>query len=464
VSLRARLLIGMVAVALVLVAAAAIVTRITRANLVDQIDAQLQVAGVRVGDGPGAPGPGEGGQRLSTLYVGFLSAGGVLTTVAAPDLAGDEAPTPRLDDTAVEDLRSGHVITVPSDDRDVDYRIMARPERRTGGSPVLALPLNGVDETVRRLIAVEAIAVLAALAVLGLVTWWVIRLGVQPVRRMTATARAIAAGDLSARVPTEAVGTEAGELGQALNGMLGRIEDAFDERAASESRLRQFVADASHELRTPVATIRGYAELYRAGGLADPGSLDDAMRRTEQETLRMGGLVDDLLHLARLDQGRPLEREPLDLTQLAERVVGDARAVDPERDVRVEPAGAVVVMGDGARLHQVVSNLVGNAMVHAPGATIEVRVTEGDGVAVLEVIDDGPGMAEHDATHAFERFYRADASRGRHQGGSGLGLAIVEATVRAHGGTASITSREGAGTSVRVELPLAPAAPPVRTS
>lgn len=183
------------------------------------------------------------------------------------------------------------------------------------------------------------------------------------------------------------------------------------------------------------------------------------MRRTEQETVRMGGLVDDLLNLARLDQGRPLERAPLDLAQLAERVVRDALAVDPARDVRVTTAEAVVVMGDGERLHQVVSNLVGNAVVHAPGATTEVRVTEGSGVAVLEVIDDGPGMAKRDAAHAFERFYRADASRARHQGGSGLGLAIVEATVRAHGGSASIKSQEGAGTTVRVELPLAPAAP-----
>jgi two-component system OmpR family sensor kinase len=283
----------------------------------------------------------------------------------------------------------------------------------------------------------------------------VIRLGIRPLRRMTASAGAIAAGDLSQRVPSATPGTEAGDLGVALNGMLGRIEEAFDERTASEARLRQFIADASHELRTPVTTIRGYAELYRAGALAEAGALDDAMRRTEQESVRMGTLVDELLHLARLDQGRPLETAPVDLRALAADAVLDAQAVAPDRSVRLEGDDPVVVLGDEPRVRQVIANLVGNALVHAPGAGVTVRVDATATTAVLEVVDDGPGMAPADAARALDRFYRADASRQRHSGGSGLGLAIVDATVRAHGGSVAVDSAVGRGTTVRVELPLA---------
>jgi two-component system OmpR family sensor kinase len=257
-------------------------------------------------------------------------------------------------------------------------------------------------------------------------------------------------------VPEERAGTEAGDLGVALNGMLGRIEDAFDQRASSEARLRQFVADASHELRTPVATIRGYAELYRTGGLGAASDLADAMRRTEEEAMRMGGLVDDLLHLARLDQGRPLEQRPVDLAQLARDAVHDAAALAPDRSIAVEAPSTLTVLGDEARLRQVLANAVGNAVVHAPGASVRVRVAEHDGGAVVEVVDDGPGMSPDDAARAFERFYRSDASRDRHQGGSGLGLSIVDATVRAHGGRATRDPAPGGGTRIRVELPARP--------
>jgi two-component system OmpR family sensor kinase len=439
-----------------------VITHTTRAHLVDQVDAQLRSAGPQLGDRPGGP-RGDDTPRLSNFYVGIITGDGRLTTVSAPDLSGDVPPQPAIDGDAVARLREGRSITVPSDDPNVDYRIQARTQLRAGAITVLALPLDGVDDAIRRLVAVEAAATSAVLAVLAVVMWWVIHLGVRPVKRMTETAGAIAAGDLSRRVPEGDPGTEAGQLGVALNGMLTRIEDAFEQRSASEARLRQFVADASHELRTPVATIRGYAELFRAGALDQPAELGDAMRRTEQEAIRMGSLVDDLLALARLDQGRPLERAPVDLVQLADDAVRDALAVDPTRALRTIAPDPVTVLGDGASLHQVVANLVANAMVHAPGASIEVRVrAEGD-YAVIEVADDGPGMSPADAARAFERFYRADASRNRHQGGSGLGLAIVEASVRAHAGTVSLTSTLGRGTTVRVELPMrAPlmAAPP----
>jgi two-component system OmpR family sensor kinase len=271
---------------------------------------------------------------------------------------------------------------------------------------------------------------------------------------MTKTASAIADGDLSQRVPDVVPGTEAGELGTALNTMLGRIEHAFDERGRADARLRRFVADASHELRTPVTTIRGYAELYRTGGLREPGELDSAMRRTEAEAVRMGNLVEDLLVLARLDQGRPLQREPVDLDALARDAARDAGAVDPDHPVRAVAAGGVVVPGDADRLRQVVTNLVGNARVHTtPGTPVEVRTFREGERAVLEVADEGPGMPPEVADRAFERFYRADPARSRHRGGTGLGLAIVKATVDAHGGTVSLRSTPGQGTTVRVELP-----------
>ena len=464
-SLRARLLLGTALIALVLAVSAVAIARATRAHLVDQVDAQLQAGLREVGEpprGPGAPDDADDGPALSRYFVGFLTEDGEL--VPASRYTSEDAPTPALDEDAIDDLRAGGTITVPSDDASVDYRLREGIDLRDGRSVVIALPLDDVDEAVRRLIAVEGAAVLAVLSVLGLVMWWVIHLGVRPVQRMTETAGAIAAGDLSQRVPEGTPGTEAGDLGVALNGMLGRIEEAFDERTASEKRLRRFVADASHELRTPVATIRGYAELYRVGALEAPDALDDAMRRTEQEAVRMGSLVDDLLHLARLDQGRPLEQVPVDLVPLAVDAVRDAQAVQPDRAVRAVTDGSVVVLGDRARLHQVIANLIGNALVHAPGAAIEVQVhaDPDERLAVVAVADEGPGMSDEDAARAFERFYRADSSRSRHQGGSGLGLAIVDATVRALGGRTTISTTPGDGTTVRIELPLAgPAVSPI---
>jgi two-component system OmpR family sensor kinase len=465
----------MALVAIVLGVAAVAIERSMQSHLLAQVDDQLHGVGPQLGglrpppDGTAkADGTDDSSSarppRLSPLYVGRITAKGVQTTLAAPNYTGDTPAIPVIGERAIRRLRAGDAVSVPSDTDGIRYRVVARAEGIRGGLIVVALPLRDVDDAVHSLEGVEAIAVLAVLAVLGLVTWWVVRLGIRPVRKMTETAGAIAGGDLSQRIPESHPGTEAGDLGVALNSMLGRIEEAFDQRTASEDRLRRFIADASHELRTPVTTIRGYAELYRTGALAKGSDLDEAMRRTEQESIRMGSLVDDLLHLARLDQGRPLERAPVDLAALARDAALDAQAVEPERTIRVEAPAPVVVHGDESRLRQVVANLVGNALVHAPGAAIELQVTRTATTAVLEVRDAGPGMAERDAAKAFERFYRADASRQRHRGGSGLGLAIVEATVRAHGGTVSIDTAPGHGTLVRAELPLGPAATPASSS
>ena len=279
--------------------------------------------------------------------------------------------------------------------------------------------------------------------------------------RWAQTAGAIAAGDLSQRVEPADEHSEVGRLGLALNSMLGQIEGAFAERTASEARLRRFVADAGHELRTPLTSIRGYAELFRRGASERPEDLAKTMRRIEEAAARMGVLVEDLLLLARLDQGRPLEHEQFDLSRLAAAAVDDLRAAAPERPVTFESTGAVVVNGDEYRIRQVVANLLENARAHTPPATpVEVRVGEAGENAVIEVADQGPGMSPEDAARAFERFYRADPSRARDSGGAGLGLAIVAAIIEAHGGRTEVQTAPGEGATFRIWIPKAGAPEP----
>jgi two-component system, OmpR family, sensor kinase len=458
VSLRALLVAAVAVVALMLGVTGWVVVRTTDADLVDQVDQRLAAAEdpVRRLFG-GRRGPPPSAEGLTDLYVGVVTADGAVGDVVEPVLTGGGSTLPEV---PVDELReaadTGRAVTLAGRDGDGRFRATALPAGAFGDDVVVvALPLDDVDAAVDRLLAVQLVASATVIGLLALVTWGVVRFGVRPLRAMTAAASRIAVGDLSERVPEAEPGTEAGDLGVALNRMLASIEDAFAQRAASEERLRRFVADASHELRTPVATIRGYAELYRAGALGEEPELAEAMRRTEQEAVRMGGLVDDLLHLAHLDQGRPLERQPVDLATVAADAVRDALARQPERPVTAVVADHLVIPGDEARLRQVVANLVGNALVHTPpDAPVEVRVARGEDVAVVEVADGGPGMAPEVAARAFERFYRADAARSRHRGGTGLGLAIVAATVAAHAGRATLTSEEGAGTVVRLELPL----------
>jgi two-component system OmpR family sensor kinase len=446
VSLRARLLAGMAVVSFVLVAAAVIVARTTQSNLVDRVDQQLASAGPLVPGAAGGP---------TSLWAAQIQ-DGVLTVLFRPNVSSGRAAEPAVTIAdAVHAARNHQAFTIGSTSGSVRYRMLAfrAPD---GSITLVGLSLQDVDATMSRLRLVLIAAVAMVIGILALVVFWVLRLGVRPIKRMTRTAGAIAAGDLSQRVPAERPGTEASDLGDALNTMMSTIEGAFTERAASEARLRRFVADASHELRTPVTTIRGYAELYRHGGLADTADLDQAMRRTEQESVRMASLVDDLLLLARLDEGRPLARRPVDLGVLGVDAAADARAVAPDRVVTAEVTAGVIVDGDEDRLRQVVGNLVGNALVHTPaGTAVSVRVHNGNHRAVVEVHDDGPGMAPDVAARAFERFSRADASRSRDAGGAGLGLAIVQAIVVAHGGAVDLQSAPGTGTTVRVELPRA---------
>jgi two-component system OmpR family sensor kinase len=359
------------------------------------------------------------------------------------------------------------------------WRVMAALGRSTVDGSLnsivyVGLPLADVQSTVHQLgkvLGLTAIAVVLFGAVFG---YWALRRELRPLHTIETTAAAIAGGDLTQRIPQEPTSTEVGSLTASLNAMLAQIEESFAAREASEGRMRRFVSDASHELRTPLATIRGYGELFRMGALTTPDQLDDTMGRIEDSATRMGTLVNDLLALARLDEGRPVRSEPVDLTSLAQDGVRDLGALDPTRDILFVPLappgpGAdaahvpqVTVTGDEDRLRQVISNLAGNAARHTPeGTAVEFAVgvvpgesPDGPGRGVLEVRDHGPGISEDQAKHVFERFYRADSSRNRASGGSGLGLAIVSAIVATHGGTIRVGDTPGGGLTVHMELPL----------
>jgi two-component system OmpR family sensor kinase len=339
------------------------------------------------------------------------------------------------------------------------------PGQDVPGTLVIAIPMRDVDDTLHHLLLIELLVAAGVLVALALLAWWVVHLGLRPLERMGETAGAIAAGDLSRRVEPSDEKTEVGRLGIALNSMLGQIEVAFAERTASESRLRRFVADASHELRTPLTSIRGYAELFRRGANTRPDDLAKTMRRIEEAAARMGVLVDDLLLLARLDQGRPLEHGPVDLTRLVAAAVDDLRATSPERPVTYESSGAIVVNGDEFRLRQVLANLLENARTHtSPSTPVEVRITTSGSDAIIEVQDHGPGMSAEDAARAFERFWRSDPSRTRSSGGAGLGLAIVAAITESHGGHAEVDTAPGEGATFRVSIPLTGPPPETETA
>jgi two-component system OmpR family sensor kinase len=345
-----------------------------------------------------------------------------------------------------------YTVTDPAGAR---YRVLVEPMREASGITfVVAMPLRDVDDTLNRLWLLEGLVTAGVLVGVGLLAWVIVGLGLRPLRRMETSAGAIAAGDLSHRIEHSDSRTEVGRLGLALNTMLGRIEEAFAARAASEERLRRFLADASHELRTPLTSIRGYAELFRRGASHRPDDLEKAMRRIEDESARMSVLVEELLLLARLDEGRPPQREPVLLADLAADARDDLRTSDPSRVVRLDADEDVVVNGDEMQLRQVIANLLANARVHTPaGSAVDIRVAADGPLAVLEVTDHGSGLSRDDLPKVFDRFYRADQSRARDHGGAGLGLAIVASIVQSHGGRVGVSNASGAGARFRVELP-----------
>ena len=475
-SLRARLLVGVFVLAGVGLAAADAATYASlRSFLLQRVDSALEAGHVQAeqtafdggGSGDGGPfdkggrGPGPPAQGIDWYEVrtlsghvvasGFLVGGGSPPKLTAR-ITIPAAPASRRDPERVS------YFTVGSVNGKSTYRVRASIEPQRPSSILLvATSLHDAYSTLHRLLLIELLvtaAVLGAIAALGL---WVVHVGLRPLRQIEATAATIAAGDLSQRVERAEPTTEVGRLGLSLNAMLGQIEVAFTAREQSEQRLRRFVADASHELRTPLTAVRAYAELFGRGAADRPEDLARSMSGISREAERMTLLVDDLLLLARLDEGRPLDRRPVDLAALAAEAVDAARVVDTTRPIELEVEQATV-LGDRDRLRQVLDNLLANARSHTPpGTTVTVALRRADPNAELSVSDTGPGLSAEEAERVFGRFYRADTSRSRASGGVGLGLSIVAAVAQAHGGTASARPAPGGGATFAVTLPLEPA-------
>jgi len=465
-------------VGLGLLAADAATFALLRSSLVSRIDQQLEGARLyatrelfnpggrgdlgRRGLPPGPPPPGE--TALPVIFVGLLDASGHAVEVRSFGFGPAEASPQLPAGLPGSQSQSDHKLTRnftanATADSSLRYRVLATALGGPGGTIVVAFPMRDVDATLGRLLLVEALVTGLVLAGVAALALWLVRLGLRPLSQMEQAAADIAGGDLSRRVAPSDSRSEVGRLGLALNAMMEKIESAFAERSASEERLRKFVADASHELRTPLTSIRGYAELFRRGAGSRPDDLEKSMRRIEEESARMGTLVEEMLLLAKLDNGShsdsaPLDLAPVDLAAVAVDAVEDARAVDPERLIGVVSPGPVIVEGDGPRLRQVAANLVSNALEHTPpGTPVRVSIRSFDGAAILEVSDQGPGLAPEAASKVFNRFFRVDPARSRQQGGAGLGLSIVRSIAQAHGGEANVESSPGQGARFIVKIP-----------
>jgi two-component system OmpR family sensor kinase len=394
--------------------------------------------------GPQPPAPGAAGSRTRRGPAAAFLPPGTFGELLGPgqhvvgqpvlfDYGQSRAIVPRLPRSFPVSKLEGRERLFTFTSKGVRYRAVAVAV--TKGTVVFGVPLREADQTLNRLVVVELLVGLGVIVALLALGWLVIAVGLRPLERIRTVATDIAHGDLSRRVSPADPRTEVGRLGVSLNEMLSQIEQAFADRADSESRLRQFLADASHELRTPLAAVRGYAELYRLGAGRDPAELERSMARIEAEAVRMGGLVEDLLLLARLDELPVTELRAVDLTELAAHAASDVRATAPGHELRFLAQGPVWALADPDGVRQVLGNLLRNAAIHTPGGTlIELRVFASAGRAVIEVRDHGPGLPEGAGDHVFDRFWRSEGGRARGPGGAGLGLAIVKAIVTAHNG------------------------------
>ena len=470
-TLRVRLTLLLTALILLACAAVAIATGIaTSTFLTNRLDEQLALAGSRYAvslehndhDADNNPETATVGQSVGTLGARVLN--GQLTAVGV--VSGTEAPV-----TVSAEARSVIAgLRVGTDDRSVDlpglgeYEVLVTAGR-DGDVLITGLPRQGIDDTLGDLIITEVIVFVAVAIVIGVIGGLAIRRSLRPLERVAATARRVselplASGEVSLteRVPVDDEKSEAGQVAAAVNHMLGQIENSLSERQRSENRLRQFVADASHELRTPLAIVRSHAELIELQAADFPESVRKSLHSIDSGTSRMGLLVDDLLLLARLDSGVPLDRDEVDLTRLVLDTVGDARIAGPDhRWVLDLPEEPVTTTGDELRLHQVMINLLANARRHTPaGSTVSVGLrTREDGRVEIAVADDGPGIPEELLPTVTERFVRGGTGRERSTGSTGLGLAIVAGIVAAHGGELRITNQE---VGAKVLITLGPAA------
>jgi len=478
-SLRFRLLVGQVVVlAIVCVGIGAVTELALYRYLVGQLDTELHDAShrsVRIfAEPPGRhhlrpfprPGPGPVFLDAPGQPVGIVAAvisPGEATEAGYLTTAGSRAG---LSDTAKAQL-GALPVNRPPVTRDLDglgrYRVVAAPARQSGDIVITGLSMSNVDATMIRVLMIFAVVTVIAVAAAILAGIVIIRRALAPLRRVAQTATEVVDLPLDrgeVALPVRVLEsdanprTEVGQLGSALNRMLDHVSAALSARQASETRVRQFVADASHELRTPLAAIRGYTELAQRVG-NDTDAVAHAMSRVQSETERMTHLVEDLLLLARLDSGRPLERESVDLSRVAVDAASDAHVAGSDHQWELDlPEEPVVVCGDAARLHQVVTNLLANARVHTgPGTVVTTRLGSDATHAVLSVLDNGPGIPENLQSEVFERFARGDTSRSRKGGSTGLGLAIVSAVVKAHDGAITLDSAPGR-TEFTVRLPL----------
>jgi len=502
VSLRLRLLIAVGLIAVVALVVADFATyHALRSSLYQQVDQELAArrpgvpynfaTGTLACQTPGAAGGGfagvgpfgdndgggEGGPNVFGIYYSadLTVSGQVIDGAECPAYVGSHPYRPALPkpitgfSTQSDGLQEVYFTTGSIAPGGPAFRVRAVKVPQSGGDivTVLAQPLVDQTSTLHTLFLTE-LAVTALALVLALAGgWWLVRLGLRPLEDVERTADSIAAGNLEQRVPGADQPTEVGRLARALNVMLERIQAAFDARLRSEARLkeneqhlRQFVADASHELRTPIAAVSAYAELFERGAAEHSDDLPRIVAGIRAETARMDRLVNDLLTLARLDEGVPMDQAPVELVALVSEAVRTATAVGPEWPVRFWAAQPVEVTGDEDRLRQVMDNLLANVRAHTPeGTSTTVRVSQVGAEAQIEVSDSGPGMPSEEARHVFERFYRADQARARERtggaagSGSGLGLSIVSAIVAAHGGTVTATSSPGQGMTVTVRIP-----------
>ncbi|VEG29490.1 Probable sensor histidine kinase TcrY [Actinomyces howellii] len=467
-------------------------TSLLETHLIRQVDDQLRATGQEVGtQGIRLMDSGSVSSMPSTYFVAVRYADG-RSGLLISDETASKYGSPSTDDLGLDDPDTDHsgssMVTVDSDKIGSDWRVVTLSfvDENTGeelGVVAVGLPLKDVAETVEVTRFVVALTDVTVILVGAMAATYLVRRALRPLRQIEGVAGRIASGDLSARVPlTEPATTEVGSLQRALNTMLQRNEQAFEVQVVAQERMTRFVSDASHELRTPLSAIRGYGELYRMGGVPAERT-DEVMARIESESSRMGRLVEDLLQLARMDEGRKMVMAPVDLTAVAAGALTDMMVLAPERDCSLlaldpqaaaqgaEP-GPVTVVGDKDRLSQVLTNLLGNVVRHTPeGSPVEVAVgtvparessIEGTTAltAVVEVRDHGPGVPIAEAEKVFERFYRADTSRNRETGGSGLGLAIVAAIVGRHGGVVRMLPTPGGGATVRIEIPTAAAGAP----
>jgi len=462
-SLTTKLVAAVVGLFLVITAATSTFTVVALQNhLVNQIDQDVTQSLFRAG-GPRGPGGGGGGP---------IPGGGgesLLLVLRDGEVKGNRVVSGRtigeLSSAQVSELRDAGLGSTPTT-VDVqglgDYRVAAALAS-DGATVISGLPMSGISRIVDAIISLVIGTTIAGLALVALGGQWLIRRNLAPLSRVAHTATQVSRLELNSgavalaqRVPEADTDprTEVGQVGLALNNMLDNVEGALKARHESETQVRQFVADASHELRTPLASIRGYAELSRREREPVPASVTHALTRVESEALRMQGLVEDLLLLARLDAGRPLDREPVDLSLLAMDAVSDAHAAAPGHRWELNlPDEPLEVTGDQARLHQVIANLLANARTHTPAGTrIVTSLRRDDGWVRLAVSDDGPGVPEGLQESVFERFTRGDEARTRASGSSGLGLSIVDAVAKSHGGRVDLDSAPGQ-TTFTVSLP-----------